>query len=96
MREINHLEGIIMIETILKIDGMACGMCESHINDVVRRTCDVKKVTSSHSKGETVILSEQPLDEAALAAAIKATGYEVKGSEAHPCEKKGLFGAFKR
>ena len=87
---------IIMIETILKIDGMACGMCESHINDVVRRTCSVKKVTSSHSKGETVILSEQPLDEAALAAAIKATGYEVKGSEAHPCEKKGLFGAFKR
>ena len=46
MREINYLEGIIMIETILKIDGMACGMCESHINDVVRRTCDVKKVTS--------------------------------------------------
>ena len=36
------------------------------------------------------------LDEAALAAAIKATGYEVKGSESHPYEKKGLFGAFKR
>ena len=55
-----------MIETILKIDGMACGMCESHINDVVRRTCSVKKVTSSHTRGETVILSEQPVDEAAL------------------------------
>ena len=80
-----------MIETVLKIDGMACGMCESHINDVVRRTCGVKKVTSSHSKGETVILSEQPLDKAALAAAIKATGYEVTGSESHPYEKKGLF-----
>ena len=40
-----------MIETILKIDGMACGMCESHINDVVRRTCSVKKVTSSHTRG---------------------------------------------
>lgn len=22
-----------MIETVLKIDGMACGMCESHINE---------------------------------------------------------------
>ena len=41
-------------------------------------------------------MPEQPLDEAALAAAIKATGYEVKGSESHPYEKKGLFGAFKR
>lgn len=85
-----------MIETILKIDGMACGMCESHINDVVRRTCAVKKVTSSHSKGETVILSEQPLDTAALSAAIRATGYEVTGSDAHPYEKKGLLGAFRR
>lgn len=85
-----------MIETILKIDGMACGMCESHINDVVRRTCNVKKVTSSHSRGETVALSEQPLDEAALQAAIRETGYELKGMTAHPYEKKGLFGAFKR
>lgn len=85
-----------MIETILKIDGMACGMCESHINDVVRRTCAVKKVTSSHSKGETVILSEQPLDTAALSAAIKATGYEVTAAESRPCEKKGLFAALRR
>lgn len=85
-----------MIETILKIDGMACGMCESHINDVVRRTCNVKKVTSSHSRGETVVLSEQPLDEAALQAAIRETGYELKDMTAHPYEMKGLFGAFKR
>ena len=81
-----------MIETKLQIDGMACSMCESHINDVVRRTCAVKKVTSSHSKGETVILSEQPLDEAALREAIHATGYEVKGVTSAPYEKHGLFG----
>ena len=85
-----------MIETILKIDGMACGMCESHINDVVRRTCSVKKVTSSHTRGETVILSEQPVDEAALRAAIKDRGYEVKEVSSAPYEKKGLFGVFKR
>ena len=66
-----------MIETVLTIDGMACAMCESHVNDTVRSTCPVKKVTSSHTKGETVILSEQPLDEAALRATIDATGYKV-------------------
>lgn len=27
-----------MVETILRVDGMMCGMCESHINDVVRKT----------------------------------------------------------
>ena len=26
-----------MIETILKVDGMMCGMCESHVNETVRK-----------------------------------------------------------
>ena len=51
----------------------------------------MKKVTSSHTKGETVILSEQPLDQQALRDAIAATGYTVKAVDAHPYEKKGLF-----
>ena len=51
-----------MIKTTLKIDGMMCGMCESHVNDCIRSKFNVKKVTSSHSKGETVIISEAPLD----------------------------------
>ena len=55
-----------MVKMILKIDGMACGMCESHVNDTIRRNFKVKKVTSSHSKGETVIIAESPLDEDAL------------------------------
>ena len=80
-----------MIETILKVDGMACGMCESHINDTVRNQFPVQKVTSSHTKGETVILSPEPLDEQALRAAISATGYTVTAVDAHPYEKKGLF-----
>ena len=80
-----------MIETILKVDGMMCGMCESHVNETVRKTADVKKVTSSHTKGETVILSEQPLDIEALRRAIAETGYTVKGAQEKPCEKKGFF-----
>ena len=48
-----------MYQITLGIDGMMCGMCESHINDAVRNAFPVKKVTSSHSRGETVILSEQ-------------------------------------
>ena len=75
----------------VEVNGMMCGMCESHINDVVRKTAQVEKVTSSHTKGETVILSEQPLDEQALRDAIAATGYRVTAVDAHPYEKKGLF-----
>ena len=80
-----------MYQTTMKIDGMMCGMCESHVNDAVRSAFPVKKVTSSHSKGETVILSEAPLDEAALRAAMEPTGYKVLSIEAKPYEKKGLF-----
>ena len=85
-------EVIIMIQTTLNIDGMMCGMCESHVNDAVRRAFQVDKVTSSHSKGETVIISDGPVDEAKLKTAISATGYEVKGITSEPYEKKkGLF-----
>lgn len=84
-----------MVETILRVDGMMCGMCESHINDVVRKTARVNKVTSSHTKGETVIISEQPVDVEALKAAIAETGYTVTGVQTRPYEKKGFFSFLK-
>ena len=85
-----------MVKTILKIEGMACSMCESHINDTIRNSFSVKKVSSSHSKGEAVIISEDKLDEEALKAAISATGYNVTGITVQPYEKKGLFGFLKK
>lgn len=86
-----------MIKTVLKIDGMMCGMCESHINDAVRREFKVKKVTSSHSKGETVIISENELDENKLREVIGSTGYELKSVTSAPEEeKKGLFGMLRK
>ena len=80
-----------MVKTTLKIDGMMCGMCESHVNDTVRKVGAVKKVTSSH----TVIVSEQPLPEQALRDAIAATGYQVLSVQSEPYEKKGFFSRFR-
>ncbi len=85
-----------MVQITLKIDGMACGMCESHVNDAVRAKFPVKKVTSSHSKGETVILSDEDISEEALRAVIEPTGYKVLGYTSEPYEKKGLFGRLKK
>ena len=84
-----------MIETVIKIDGMMCGMCESHINDIIRKSFAVKKVTSSHAKGETVILTEQDIDDAKLKEVIDKTGYEIGTVTREPYEKKGLFSAFR-
>ena len=55
-----------MTQYTVKVDGMQCGMCEAHVNDAVRKALPVKKVTSSHGKGETVLLSEAPLDPAEI------------------------------
>lgn len=81
-----------MVKTTLKIDGMMCGMCESHVNDAIRGAFQVKKVTSSHSKGETVIISEEALPEEKIKEVLNPTGYELKGIASEPYEKKGLFG----
>lgn len=84
-----------MFKTTLKIDGMACGMCESHINDTVRQHFDVKKVESSHAKGTTQIISQVALDEDELKAAIEKTGYKVLGISTEPYDKK-RFSLFKK
>ena len=63
-----------MLQITVKIDGMMCGMCESHINDTIRNKFEVKKVTSSHVKGQAVILSEHMISEDALRKAIADTG----------------------
>ena len=81
-----------MLKYTLKIDGMMCSMCESHVNDSVRKNFKVKKVTSSHSKGETAIITEDEPDENLLKNAIESTGYKVKGIQKEPYQKKHLFG----
>lgn len=52
-----------MVKITVGIEGMACGMCETHINEAVRNAFRVKKVTSSHTKKQTVILAEKDIPE---------------------------------
>ena len=85
-----------MLKYILKIDGMMCGMCEAHINEAIRAAFNVKKVSSSHSAGETVIITEAPLDEARLADTVGDTGYTLVSVKNEPYEKKGFFSFLKK
>lgn len=80
-----------MVKTVVKIDGMACGMCESHVNDAIRSAFKVKKVSSSHSRGEAVILSDAAISEEELREALAPTGYQVLSAESGESEKQGLF-----
>jgi copper chaperone CopZ len=77
-----------VIKTEVVIEGMACGMCESHINDVIRKNFNVKKVSSSHKKKRTEIISESEISEEELHKAIDPTGYKVISVNNKPYEKK--------
>ena len=79
-----------MVKITVNIDGMSCGMCEAHINDAVRNAFTVKKVTSSHTKKETVILAEREIPEPELRKVIEKAGYDVISVSREPYEKKGL------
>ena len=79
-----------MVKTTAFIEGMSCSMCEAHINEAVRKAFPVKKVTSSHKKGVTEILSDAPLEEAALRDAVGRTGYTLRDVKSEPYEKRGF------
>lgn len=85
-----------MMKTTVKVEGMMCGMCESHVNNAVRRAFPAAKVTSSHKRGETVILTEDTPEEARLRQAIESAGYTVGEITVGPAERKGLFGFLRR
>ena len=68
------------------------GICEAHLNDAVQQAFSVKKVTSSHTKKQTVIISENEISEQELRDVIAKTGYELVSASSEPYEKKPLFG----
>ena len=83
-----------MYKTILKIDGMMCGMCEAHVNEAIRKAIPgAKKVTSSHGKGESSFLTENEPNLIGVKEAIDKTGYTVLSSSTEEYKKKflGLF-----
>lgn len=84
-----------MTKTILKIEGMACAMCEAHVNDALRRALPVKKVSASHRRGEAELITDSPLDPQQIFTALNGTGYRVLNVREEPYEKKG-FSLFRR
>lgn len=84
-----------MVKITVGIEGMACGMCEAHISEAVRNAFRVKKVTSSRTKKQTVIIAEQDITEQELKSVVAKAGYDVVSVNSEPYEKKGLFSAFR-
>ncbi len=84
-----------MVKLIVGVEGMACGMCEAHINEAVRNAFPVKKVSSSHTKKQTVIIAESDIEEEKLKDVIAKSGYHAVSVNRESYEKKGLFAALR-
>ena len=85
-----------MVKYTISVDGMQCGMCEAHVNDAVRQALPVKKVSSSHIKNQTVVVTQQEVDEQKLKDDTHRTGYTVLSIVKESYEEKGMFSKCKR
>lgn len=64
-----------MKKIYLNVEGMMCSMCEAHVNDIIRKTTNVKKVKSNHKKNEALIIAEDDSNLDKIIEAIKSLGY---------------------
>ena len=78
-----------MKKIIIGIEGMMCSGCENRVNQAVKNAYPVKKVSSSHSKNETVITTEVDIPEAQITAMLTGMGFKVVSFSVE--EKRGLF-----
>lgn len=82
-----------MKKIILEIEGMACSMCEAHVNEAIRRAVpSAKKVSSSHKRGECSFVTEEAVSEETVRRAMDQIGYGFRGMRVEEYVKKGLFG----
>lgn len=82
-----------MYKTTAKIEGMMCGMCETHISEAIRKAIpEAKKVSASRKKKEASFLTEGKPDLGVLEAAVKETGYDYISADTEEYTKHGLFG----
>jgi copper chaperone CopZ len=67
-----------MTTVVYAVDGMCCDHCVHAISDEVLKIADVEQV-SVDLLASTVAVSGQPVDDAAVRAAIAQAGYTVLG-----------------
>ena len=62
----------------IPVEGMKCGMCETHVNDIIRKNFDVKSVKASARKNNIFIKYENDLDLDLMREKLKEFGYDMK------------------
>ena len=68
-------EGDDMTTTEYQVTGMTCGHCEMSVREEVGQVPGVEKIDVSAATGTLVVTANQPIDDAAVLAAVDEAGY---------------------
>lgn len=68
------------VTTVYRVTGMTCGHCEGAVRSEISELPGVTSVTAVAASGEVTVVSEAPLDEDAVRAAVDEAGYELAGT----------------
>lgn len=81
-----------MQKITVEIEGMMCAMCEAHMDEGFRKSFSfIKKVNSSHSDKQTVIITPEDISDEKLKETVEKNGYKFISAKRETYEKKGLF-----
>ncbi|MFI9241921.1 heavy-metal-associated domain-containing protein [Streptomyces sp. NPDC053086] len=67
------------VTTVYKVTGMSCGHCEGSVSAELSQLPGVSSVKAVASTGEVTVVSETPLDDEAVRAAVDEAGFELAG-----------------
>ncbi|MEV6394823.1 heavy-metal-associated domain-containing protein [Streptomyces sp. NPDC051907] len=68
------------VTTVYQVTGMTCGHCEGAVSSEISEIAGVTSVKAVASTGQVTVLSDAPLDEAAVREAVDEAGYELVGT----------------
>ncbi|MBZ9645233.1 heavy-metal-associated domain-containing protein [Streptomyces sp. NPDC059862] len=67
------------VTAVYKVSGMSCGHCEGAVSGEISEIPGVSSVQAVAATGEVTVVSEAPLDEEAVRAAVDEAGFELAG-----------------
>lgn len=67
------------VTTVYKVTGMSCGHCEGSVSGEISQIPGVSSVKAVASTGEVTVVSDAPLDDEAVRAALDEAGFELAG-----------------
>ncbi|QNP63370.1 heavy-metal-associated domain-containing protein [Streptomyces genisteinicus] len=68
------------VTTVYQVTGMTCGHCESAVGSELSALDGVTSVQAVAATGLVTVVSDAPLDEAAVREAVDEAGYELTGT----------------